>query len=109
MPAVLVATKAAVPPGTMKAFAADGAEVLVANCDGAFYAVSNSCTHRGGHLSNGKLDGFVVECPLHGARFDVRTGVNVAPPDLGSPEIALPDLKAYPVAVEGDDLKVTIT
>jgi 3-phenylpropionate/trans-cinnamate dioxygenase ferredoxin subunit len=108
MPAVQVAAKSDIPPGTMKAFAVDGADVLVANCDDALYAVSNVCTHMGGNLSKGRLNGFLVECPLHGASFDLRTGANTAPPKVGSLGTKLADLKAYPVILEGKAIKVSV-
>jgi 3-phenylpropionate/trans-cinnamate dioxygenase ferredoxin subunit len=108
MPAVQVATKGQIPPGTMKAFPVEGAEVLVANCDGMFYAVSNTCTHMGGPLSKGKLNGFVVECPLHGANFDVRTGANTAPPKVGSLKLTVAGLKSYPVTIEGEAIAVSV-
>jgi 3-phenylpropionate/trans-cinnamate dioxygenase ferredoxin subunit len=103
-----VATKNELPFGTMKAFSVNGSDVLVANCDGALYAVSNTCTHMGGHLARGRLDGFVIECPLHGARFDVRTGANVAPPKVGSLKLTVADLRTYAVAVEGEAVKVDV-
>jgi 3-phenylpropionate/trans-cinnamate dioxygenase ferredoxin subunit len=108
MASVQVTNKNELPAGTMKAFQVGGSDVLMANCDGAFYAVSNTCTHMGGRLSMGRLDGFVVECPLHGARFDVRTGANVAPPDIGSRKMTIADLKTYAVTVEGDAVKVDV-
>jgi nitrite reductase/ring-hydroxylating ferredoxin subunit len=106
MASVQVATKSEIPPGSMKAFPVGGAQVLVANCDGGFYAVSNTCTHMGGHLSEGRLDGFVVACPRHGARFDVRTGANVGPPKIGPLKMKAADVKSYKVTVEGEAIKL---
>jgi 3-phenylpropionate/trans-cinnamate dioxygenase ferredoxin subunit len=106
MASIQVATKGEIPAGTMKAFPVDGAEVLVANCDGAFYAVSNRCTHLGGHLADGRLEGFVVRCPRHGSGFDVRTGANVAPAKIGPIKMSPADLKAYSVTIDGDAVKV---
>jgi len=54
--------------------------IAVFNVDGAFHAVEDTCTHDGGELAGGCIDGHVVECPRHGARFDLRTGAVVAPP-----------------------------
>ncbi len=108
MAVVQVATKSEIPAGSMKAFSLEGAEVLVANCDGAFYAVSGICTHMGGHLAKGRLEGFVVRCPRHGSRFDVRTGANVAPPKIGPLKMSAADLRTYVVAIEGDAVKVTL-
>ncbi len=49
-------------------------QVLLANINGKFYAIGNLCTHVGGPLDRGKLEGHEVQCPLHGSRFDVTTG-----------------------------------
>lgn len=108
MASVQVANKNEIPSGTMRAFPVDGTQVLVANCEGSIYAVSNICTHMGGHLAEGKLDGCVVTCPRHGSGFDVRTGANVAPAKMGLLEISPAALKSYPVTVEGEAVKVTI-
>ena len=61
-------------PGAMKWVAVDGERVLLANVDGVFYALRDACGHRQAVLSRGRLQGHAVECPLHFARFDVRTG-----------------------------------
>ena len=71
---VPVAQVGEVPPGTMKCVAVEGQRVLLANLDGRFYAVSDICGHRNAPLSRGRLDGHIVECPLHFAQFDVRDG-----------------------------------
>lgn len=49
-------------------------EIAVFNLDGALYALENVCTHDGGELTGGPVEGHVVECPRHGAQFDIRTG-----------------------------------
>lgn len=61
---------------------------------GKVYCTDDACTHLGGPLSEGILDDFVVECPWHGSRFDVRTGQVVGPP-------ARTPVRSYPVVVEG--------
>jgi 3-phenylpropionate/trans-cinnamate dioxygenase ferredoxin subunit len=103
-----VTEKNDIPAGTMKAFTVNGVEILVANCDGTFYAVSAICTHLGGHLANGRLDGFVVKCPRHGACFDVRTGANVAPAKIGPIKMSPTGLKTYAATLEGEAVKVDI-
>lgn len=55
-------------------------EIAVFNVDGALYAIENVCTHDGGELTGGPFEGHVVECPRHGARFDVRTGEALCAP-----------------------------
>jgi 3-phenylpropionate/trans-cinnamate dioxygenase ferredoxin subunit len=103
-----VANKSELAPGTMKAFAVEGADVLVANCDGALYAVSAICTHFGGHLVDGQLDGFVVRCPRHGAGFDLRSGANVTPAKIGPIKMSPASLKTYAVTIEGEAVKIDI-
>lgn len=61
-------------PGERKVAEVDGTMVAVFNIDGELYAIEDVCTHDGGELASGKLDGFEIECPRHGARFDVRNG-----------------------------------
>ena len=58
-------------------------------------------THAYARLSDGWLDGITIECPLHAARFDIRTGAVLDPP-------ATEDLKTYPVRIVGDDIQVKI-
>jgi 3-phenylpropionate/trans-cinnamate dioxygenase ferredoxin component len=62
--------------GTMQSFEVGGTEIAVARCEGEIYAFSNICTHALAYLSEGDLDtdDCTVECPLHGARFDITTG-----------------------------------
>ena len=71
----------------------------VANVDGAYRAIGNSCTHSGGTLSDGDLDREEVECPLHGATFNVVTGEVVGPP-------AQEGVQAYEVRISGNDVMV---
>jgi 3-phenylpropionate/trans-cinnamate dioxygenase ferredoxin subunit len=58
----------------------DGIEVAVFNINGEFYAIEDVCTHDGGTLADGYVEGHEIECPRHGARFDLRTGEVTAPP-----------------------------
>lgn len=57
-------------------------DVVVANVDGKLYAMISICTHRGGPLDEGELEGNVVTCPWHGGQFDVTTGKVVSPPPM---------------------------
>ena len=68
---------------------------------GEFRATSNICTHEYARLSDGWLDGTMIECPLHAAQFDVRSGEVMAPP-------AETDLEIFEVRVDGDDLLVKV-
>ena len=86
-------------PGAMKWVAVDRERVLVANVDGEFYALRDACGHRQEPLSKGKLDGHVVECPLHFATFDVRTGKLLSGP-------VAEDVCTYEVQVKDDTVYV---
>ena len=66
--------------GRAKLVEANGQEIAVFNIDGAFHAIDNTCSHVGGPLSEGELDGCEVTCPWHGAVFDVTTGQVLGPP-----------------------------
>ena len=96
---VPVTRASALSPGTMTWVALDGERVLVANVAGAFYALEDACGHRRVPLSRGTLTGHVVECPLHFAQFDVRTGALLSGP------VAAP-VPTYEVRVKGDTVYV---
>ena len=86
-------------PGKAMSVEAAGQKVALFNIDGSYYAIGDSCTHVGGPLSEGEVDGKVVTCPLHGAQFDVTTGGVLGPP-------AAADVPCYKVHVDGDDIKI---
>jgi len=69
--------------------------------DGTVYAIDDLCTHDGAPLNQGELDNHAIECPRHGARFDVRDGHVLALP-------ALLPVETYEVMVDGDDVKVQL-
>ena len=93
---VRVASAAAIPPGEMQAVDAGGRQIALFHLDdGGWHATANICTHAFALLTDGWLDGSVIECPLHAARFDVCTGKVLGPP-------AEADLAAYPVRIDGD-------
>jgi nitrite reductase/ring-hydroxylating ferredoxin subunit len=71
---VAVAQVSELAPGEMKFVAVERERVVLANVAGSFYALRDVCGHRNAPLSRGKLDGCIVECPLHFAQFDIRTG-----------------------------------
>ena len=96
---VPVAAASALAPGTMTFVAIDRERVLLANVEGVFYALRDACGHRQAPLSRGRLAGHVVECPLHFATFDVRTGKLLDGP-------ASADVVTYEVRVEGDTVYV---
>ena len=80
--------------GTMKCVAVERERVVLAHVDGCFYALRDVCGHRNAPLSRGRLDGHIVECPLHFAQFDVRTGRLVDGPVSA-------DVPTYEARVEG--------
>ncbi len=96
---VKIATVTEIPPGMKKIVEVAGILIVVANIDGQFYAVEDVCTHDGGPLGEGKLDGCQLICPRHGARFDVRTGAALTMP-------AVEAAPTYAVRVEGDDVLI---
>lgn len=89
------------PVGQVRVFSVDGFDVALCNVDGQFYAIDDVCTHDGGPLGEGTLIGDQVECPRHGARFDVKTGRVRALP-------AVLPVRTYEVQVDGDDIKVRV-
>ena len=96
-----VAKASDVPPERVAVFTVGDHEVAVCNVGGAFYAIDNVCTHDGGALEQGELEGNEIECPRHGARFDVRTGEATQLP-------AFEPVQRHPVRVEGDDIQVGV-
>lgn len=68
------------PPGARRVVNVDGAAVAVFNLGGRYYAVEDVCTHDGGELASGKLEGEAIVCPRHGARFSIKTGEVLSPP-----------------------------
>ena len=88
-------------PGSAIAVDVDGERIAIFNVDGTYHAIGDTCTHVGGPLSEGDVDGTTVTCPWHGAQFDVATGKV-----LGAP--AGTDVKSYNVQVEGDEIQVEV-
>jgi nitrite reductase/ring-hydroxylating ferredoxin subunit len=85
-------------PGAMTWVSVERERVLLANIDGAFYALQDACGHRQAPLSRGRLEGHVVECPLHFAQFDVRTGKLLSGPtsaDVPSCEVRVEEDVVY--------------
>jgi nitrite reductase/ring-hydroxylating ferredoxin subunit len=78
-----------------------GHSIALYDADGQLFATDNICTHAYACLSDGWLDGEVIECPLHAARFDIRTGKVLDPP-------ATEDLKTYPVRNVHDEIQIRL-
>jgi nitrite reductase/ring-hydroxylating ferredoxin subunit len=98
---VKVAEVGEVAPGELKAVDVEGEAVVLCNVAGEFFAVHDECTHENFPLSEGTLEGGVLCCLLHGARFDVKTGEVLALPAYGP-------VKTYEVQVEGEDIFVAV-
>jgi nitrite reductase/ring-hydroxylating ferredoxin subunit len=96
---VKVATVQEVPPGKAKQVKVGGKTLAVFNVSGNFYAIDDTCPHRGASLAEGELEGQEVVCPWHAAAFDVTTGAHLCPP-------AHSDVACYKVQVVGDEVQV---
>jgi len=98
---VKVAKSDEIAPGQGKLIEVEGKRIALFNVDGLFYAIDDTCTHRGGPLSEGSLNGREVTCPWHGAVFDVTTAEVLRPP-------APREVARYNVCVVGGDIEVEI-
>jgi 3-phenylpropionate/trans-cinnamate dioxygenase ferredoxin subunit len=96
---VTVARDGEIPVGGVKVVRLGDQPVAVFHLEDGYYAMDDICTHDGGELASGTVDGDVIECPRHGARFDIRSGAV-----LGLPAIV--PVPTYEVRVEGDNIKV---
>ncbi len=92
-----IASTADVAQGKTLCLELDGREILLCNTKEGFFAVDNLCTHARARLSEGKLKGCKILCPLHGAAFDVRDGGVLTRP-------ASKPLESYPLCIEGGDI-----
>ena len=98
---VKIATIHDIPVGEMRAFEHDGRQIAIYNVGGQLYATDDICSHAYSELHEGYLDtdDCTIECPLHGSRFDIRSGAVLSLP-------AYEPIAVYPVRVEGDDVLV---
>lgn len=94
-----VATIKDIPSGQVKVFEVDGERIAVCNVEGSLFAVADLCTHDDGPLGEGELDDHQIECPRHGARFDIRTGKALCLP-------AVLPIPTYQVELRGEDVWV---
>jgi 3-phenylpropionate/trans-cinnamate dioxygenase ferredoxin subunit len=94
-----VAKKSEIPAGTTHQVTVGGRGVLLCNADGDIYAIEDVCTHDGGPLEQGQLEGCRIMCPRHGAYFDVTSGAALTLP-------AIIPVETYRVFVDGDDIYV---
>ncbi|HLK04204.1 MAG TPA: Rieske 2Fe-2S domain-containing protein [Candidatus Acidoferrum sp.] len=96
----LAAKASDVAPGTIREVKVGGATIALANVGGSFYAISNTCLHRGGPLGQGSLEGKTVTCPWHGWQFDVTTGKASMNPNTG--------VACYPTEIRGNEVFVDV-
>ncbi len=95
-----VAQKSEILPGTGKVVEVGGKTIAVFNCEGTFYAVDNTCKHRGGPLGEGSLSGTTVTCPWHGWEYNVISGECHMDSSI--------KVQKFDVKVEGDDILVSV-
>jgi len=88
--------------GERKIVEIDGTFIAIFNVGGTFYAIEDVCSHDDGPVAEGELDGFEIECPRHGARFDIRDGRVLRFP-------AIMPIRSFKVAAEGDDLVLDLS
>jgi nitrite reductase/ring-hydroxylating ferredoxin subunit len=98
---VKVATVEEVVPGAGKQVTVNGRKVALFNVNGTFYAIDDTCPHRGGPLSEGFLEGSTVTCPWHAANFNVTTGEVLSPPATRS-------VASYKVQLVGNEVQVEV-
>ena len=96
---ITVAKVGELAPGSHRVVDVDGAAVVVFNLGGEYYAIEDVCTHDGGQLTGGTVEGDEVVCPRHGARFSIRTGEALAAP-------AYEPVAKFPVRVENGMIQV---
>jgi 3-phenylpropionate/trans-cinnamate dioxygenase ferredoxin component len=94
-----VAAEDTLAPGEVRVVNADGTLIAVFNVEGSYYAIEDVCTHDGGDLASGPLEGDEVVCPRHGARFCVRTGEALTAP-------AYEPTATFPVRIENGIVQV---
>jgi len=94
-----VAKASEIAPGTMKLVDLGDDAVVIANVDGTFFAFGNTCTHVGGPLAEGDLEGHTVTCPWHATVFDIKTGESLEGP--GDDPVP-----TYELRLEGDDIQI---
>lgn len=96
-----VASASELGPGEVKRVFVAGIDIALCNLAGSLYAIDNICTHAYACLSDGYFEGDELECPLHGGRFNVKTGA-------AGGGIVTEDLRRFAVRVDGDDVFVSV-
>ena len=96
---ITVASVEEIGNGERMIFEIDGSFFAIFNIAGTYFAIADICSHDDGPLAEGEVHKHEVECPRHGARFDIRTGKALTLP-------AVVDIPAYPVRIEGDEIQI---
>ena len=99
---VLVGKLSQFPLGTINQVEVDGIEIALVHCSDGIFAVSDVCSHAEVSLSDGYLNGCKIECPMHGAEFDVKTGEALSMP-------ATKAIETYKVTINGDDAEASVS
>ena len=98
---VTVATKSEIADQSAKCVDVEGKRIAIFNLAGDFYAIDDACTHRGGRLSEGSIEGEAIICPLHGARFNIKSADVISPP-------APTGVTKYTVRLTGDAVEIEV-
>ena len=98
---IKVANKNELPTGSAKAVEVDGKRIALFHANNQYFAIDDECTHAGGSLAEGTVEGTTVTCPWHGAQFDITTGSVLSAP-------AFDGVKSYKVQVDGDEIKIAV-
>ncbi len=101
MPRERVGGISEIPVGSTNSFEINGKKIAVCNVSGSFHAIEDVCTHDGAPLDQGTLEGNLITCPRHGAKFDVITGEAVGMP-------AVVPVKTFEIEIEDDVIFVNI-
>ncbi len=96
---VTVAKEGELAPGQFRSVDADGVQIVVFNLGGEYFALEDVCTHDGGQLTGGFVEGDQIICPRHGASFCIRTGAALSAPAYE------PTVK-FPVRVDSGEIQV---
>ena len=96
---IAVARVGEIADGAVKIVRIEDQAVAVFRLGADYFAMDDVCTHDGGPLAEGTIEGAEIECPRHGARFDIRTGAALCLP-------ATSGVTTYPVRIEGDEIQV---
>ena len=100
MERIFVGKTIEIKPNQMKKVSIDGNDIVVMNIDANYFAISDTCSHAGGSLSEGKIEGSTITCDWHGAQFECKSGKLIKFP------AKIDDLESYKVIVESDNIFV---